>query len=73
MTRSNWIAAGIDARNCGKTALIRSMVAMTLALGCGLTITNTAGFPLALPALRRSCTESTTSPTSGKVTAAPLR
>ena len=43
---------------------MRSTVSMMLAPGWRKIITSTDGFPLAYPALRRSSTESTTSPTS---------
>ena len=49
----------------------RSTVSMMLAPGCRLMISSTAGLPLAEPALRRSCTESTTSRDVGR--AAPAR
>jgi hypothetical protein len=67
------IAPGIEARSDGISALMRSTVSMMLALGWRLTITSTDGRPLAIPALRRSWTESTTSATSDNCTAAPWR
>ncbi len=70
-TRS--IALGIDARSEGSIALTRSTVSMMFALGWRLMITSTDGRPFAIPALRRSCTESTTSATSVSCTGLPLR
>ncbi len=67
------IALGIDARSVGRSSVTRSTVSMMLALGCRLMITSTDGLPLDEPALRRSCTESTTSATSVITTGAPLR
>ena len=67
------IALGIDARSGGSIAVTRSTVSMMLALGWRLMMTSTEGRPLAMPALRKSCTESTTSATSVSRTAAPLR
>ena len=67
------IALGIDARSSGSRAVTRSTVSMMFALGWRLMITSTDGLPLAIPALRRSCTESTTSATSVSWTALPLR
>ena len=63
---------GIDARNCGSSAVTRSTVSMILAFGWRLMITSTEGLPFAIPALRRSCTESTTSATSDSCIAAPF-
>ena len=67
------MAPGIDARSVGSSSVTRSTVSMMLASGWRLMITSTDGLPLADPALRRSCTESTTSATSVNPTAAPLR
>ena len=67
------IAAGIDARICGSTSLTRSIVSMMLAPGCLFRINITAALPSAEPSLRKSCTESTTSATSPKRTAALSR
>ena len=67
------IAAGMDACNCGSKSLTRSTVSMTLAPGCLEMMSKTDGLPLKYPALRKSCTESTTSPKSERRTAAPLR
>ena len=63
------IAAEIDARSCGSTARTRSSVSMMFAPGCLFRINNIDGLPLALPSLRKSCTESTTSATSPRRTA----
>ena len=70
---SKSIALGIEARSTGRIARTRSTVSMMLALGWRLRISSTEGLPLADPALRRSCTESTTSATSDNRTAPPLR
>ena len=67
------IALGIDACSRGRSAVTRSTVAMIFAFGCRFRISNTDGLPFADPALRRSCTESDTSATSDRRTAAPLR
>ena len=50
-----------------------STVSMMLAFGWRLMMISTEGLPFDEPALRRSCTESTTSPRSVSLTAAPLR
>jgi len=65
--------AGIDARSWGRTSFTRSTVSMMLAPGSRERMTSTDGRPLARPWLRRSSTESTTSATSARRTAAPLR
>ena len=70
---STLIALGIEARSVGSSALTRSTVSMMFAFGWRLISTRTEGRPLAEPALRRSCTESTTWATSPSPTAAPLR
>jgi len=70
---SRSIAAGIEARRSGNSSRTRSVVSMMLAPGWRLRITNTAGRPSAEPAVRRSCTESSTSAMSERRTAAPLR
>ena len=67
------IAAGMEACSCGKIALMRSTVSMTLAPGCLDMISNTDGLLLYKPALRTFSTESTTSPKSERRTTAPLR
>ena len=67
------IDGGIDACRDGNNAFTRSTVSMMLAPGCRLRITRTAGLPLAIPALRRFSTESTTSPTSDRRTGDPFR
>ena len=72
-TTARSIALGIEAASCGSSALTRSTVSMMFALGWRLRMSNTEGLPLAEPSLRRSCTESTTSATSARRTAAPLR
>ena len=64
---------GIDACRAGNKAFMRSTVSMMLAPGCRLRITSTAALPLAIPALRRFSTESTTSPTSDRRTGDPFR
>ncbi len=66
-------AAGIDAVSQGIRSRTRCTVSRMLAFGSRLTISSTAGRPSAWPALRTSCTESTTSATSASRTAAPLR
>ena len=70
---STSIELGIDARSSGRTSRTRSTVSMMLAPGWRLRTTSTAGRPLAIPALRRFSTESTTSPTSESRTGEPLR
>ena len=70
---SSWIALGIDARSVGSISLMRSTVSMMFAFGWRLMMMSTEGLPLAEPALRKSCTESTTSPRSVSFTADPLR
>ena len=72
-TTSRLIARGIDARSKGMRSRTRSAVSMMLAFGCRLMMRSTEGFPFEDPALRRSSTESTTSATSERRTAAPLR
>ena len=67
------IVLGIEARSSGRSSRTRSVVSMMLAFGCRLMITSTEDLPLAIPALRRSSTESTTSATSERRTAEPLR
>ena len=66
------MALGIDARSAGSNAVMRSTVSMMFALGWRLMITSTDGLPLAMPALRRSCTESTTVATSESCTGLPF-
>ena len=66
-------AAGIEAESHGMRSRMRCTVSRMLAFGSRLTISSTAGRPFASPALRTSCTESTTSATSARRTAAPLR
>ena len=73
ITRLRSTEAGIDACNCGTSAMTRSTVSIMLAFGCPVTITTTEGLPLAKPALRMSCTESTTLATSLRRTGALLR
>jgi hypothetical protein len=73
MATETSMVLGIDARSDGSSACTRSTVSMMFAFGWRLMITSTDGLPLAMPALRTSCTESTTSATSGSRTAAPLR
>ena len=72
MTTFRSMAPGIEARNCGRMAFTRSTVSMILAPGWRLRIIMTAGLPLTRPALRTSCTESSTLATSLRRTAAPL-
>ena len=60
-----------DCRN-GIRARTRSTVSIMFAPGCRNTMMRTPGLPFARPMLRRSETESMTSPTSPKRTAAPL-
>jgi hypothetical protein len=67
------IAGEIDARSSGNSAITRSTASMMLAPGERYRMTRTDGLPLARPTLRKSSTESTTSPTSVRRTAAPLR
>ena len=67
------IASGIEARSCGSTSRTRSSVSMMFAFGCLFRISSIDGLPLALPSLRRSCTESTTCATSPSRTAALSR
>ena len=64
---------GIEACSTGRIAFTRSTVSITLAPGCRRIRSNTAGLPSAIPALRRSCTESSRVPRSVRRTAAPLR
>ena len=66
------MAPGMDARNSGNRPRTRATVAMMLAPGWRYTIIMTAGLPLNSPALRTSCTESSTLATSPMRTAAPL-
>ena len=70
---SRLMSPGIEARSWGSSSRTRSVVPMMLAPGWRLSTTNTAGRPLAEPAVRTSCTESTTSAMSERRTAAPLR
>ncbi|MNR15176.1 hypothetical protein D3C85_1316930 [compost metagenome] len=56
--------AGIILRSCGSISLTRSTVSMMLAPGERFSTSSTDGLPLAEPALRMSCTESTTLATS---------
>ena len=72
-TTSRLIALGMDALSKGSIAVTLSTVAMMLAFGCRKMMISTEGLPLDEPALRRSCTESTTCPKSVSLTAAPLR
>ncbi len=67
------MAAGIEAFSCGSMARMLSTVSMMLASGCLVTEIRIAGLPLTRPALRRSSTESTTSPRLLINTGAPLR
>jgi hypothetical protein len=73
ITTSRSIAAGIEARSTGISAVMRSAVAMMLAPACRPISSTTAGLPLTAPAFLTSCTESVTSATSESLTAAPLR
>ena len=66
-------SAGSDACSCGSMAFTRSIVSMMFAPGWRYRITSTERLPLKRPRLRRSSTESTTSPMSDSFTAAPLR
>ncbi len=70
---SRSMSRGIAAINCGIAAFTLSTVSMMFAPGWRNRITSTAGLPLARPALRRFSTESCTSATSDRRTAAPLR
>ena len=65
-------AAGIEAERNGMRSRTRCTVSRMLAFGSRLTMISTAGRPFASPALRTSCTESTTSATSERRTAAPF-
>ena len=67
------MSAGIDALNTGISAWTRSTVSMMFAFGCRKMMTATDGLALAIPALRTSCTESTTSATADSATGASLR
>ncbi len=66
-------SVGSEACSCGSSASTWSTVSMMFAPGCRCRITSTDGSPSARPSLRRSWTESSTSPTSLRRTAAPLR
>src|SRR5580692_3959211 len=66
------IPYGMDALIDGSSAVIRSTVAMMLAPGCRKMISITARLPFKYPPARMFCTESVTSATSDKRTAAPL-
>ena len=66
-------AAGIDAVRKGSRSRMRCTVCRMFALGSRLMMISTAGRPFASPALRMSWTESFTSATSDRRTAAPLR
>ena len=66
-------SVGSAAFRRGTAARTPSMVVMMLAPGWRKTITSTAGWPSASPRLRRSWTESSTSATSDRRTASPLR
>jgi len=69
---SSLISGGIAACSSGMAARMRSTVAMMLAPGCRLIISNTEGLPLVSAALRRSCAPSWTSATSDRRSALPL-
>jgi hypothetical protein len=73
ITTSTLMALGIEARICGSISVTLSTVSMMFAFGCRLMMISTEGLPFDEPALRRSCTESTTRPRSVSLTAAPLR
>src|SRR5580700_677563 len=64
---------GIDARNSGNSALIRSTVSMIFAPGCRPIPITTAGLPLAYPEFLRSSIPSVTFAISLSRTGAPLR
>ena len=66
------IAGEIEACNCGSASITRSTVSMILAPGCRKMMIMTEGVPSTIPALRTSSTESMTSATSERRTAAPL-
>ena len=66
------IAGEIEACNCGSAASTRSTVSMILAPGWRKMMIRTDGVPSTIPALRTSSTESSTSATSERRTAAPL-
>jgi hypothetical protein len=72
-TMSSRMVSGIDARSSGISAWIRSTVSMMFAFGWRLTTSSTAGRPLASPALRRSCTESSILAMSPRRIGLPLR
>ena len=67
------MAPGIEARSWGSSAFTRSTVAMMFAPGCRNMMMRTPGLPFAMPVVRRSSTESCTSATSERCTAAPWR
>ena len=71
MVRS--VSPGKDAISRGSSALTPSTAWMMLAPGSRKRMRPIAVLPSTSPALRRSSTESTTSPTSVSFTAAPLR
>ncbi|MEY9685690.1 hypothetical protein ABIF13_006464 [Bradyrhizobium elkanii] len=66
-------AGETEAFSCGISPLTLSTILMMLAPGCRYTIITTAGLPLERPSVRTFSTESITSPTSVRRTAAPLR
>ena len=66
---SSWMAAGMEACNCGNSSRTLSTALMMFAPGWRKMIISTAGCPLASPALRVSSTESCTSATSPRRTA----
>ena len=67
------MAPGITARSSGRSARRRSTVAMMLAPGCRKMMRRTPGFPFAMPVVRTSSTESSTSATSASRTGRPRR
>ncbi len=72
MTTCRAMVGGTDACSCGMMARTRSTVWMMLAPGWRKTISITAGLPLVRPPVRMSSSESVTSATSARRTAAPL-
>ncbi len=67
------MAAGMAARSSGRRARRRSTVAMMLAPGWRKMMSSTPGLPFAMPVVRTSSTESSTSATSSSRTGRPFR
>jgi hypothetical protein len=70
---SSLMEGGMEACSMGSRAFTRSTVSITLAPGWRWIRRMMAGLPSVRPALRRSCTESSTVAISARRTGAPLR